>query len=96
MGRVCSHDAPSLLPAEPGKDRSEEQSKSSGKEKSNMKMESKRRPGVTLCPCLFDAETPTDQSEKKDLASEEKAEEDEDPDTEGEEEEEDLETEKKK
>ncbi|KAH1186191.1 hypothetical protein KIL84_018940 [Mauremys mutica] len=39
------------------------------------------------------AETPTDQSEKKDLASEEKAEEDEDPDTEGEE---DLETEKKK
>ncbi|XP_053870414.1 ribosomal biogenesis protein LAS1L-like [Malaclemys terrapin pileata] len=39
------------------------------------------------------AEIPTDQSEKKDLAPEEKAEEDEDRATEGEEEEEDLETE---
>ncbi|XP_053870411.1 uncharacterized protein LOC128829169 isoform X1 [Malaclemys terrapin pileata] len=48
---------------------------------------------VTLCPCLSDAEIPTDQSEKKDLAPEEKAEEDEDRATEGEEEEEDLETE---
>ncbi|XP_044846315.1 chromo domain-containing protein cec-1-like isoform X3 [Mauremys mutica] len=47
---------------------------------------------VTLCPCLSDAETPTDQSEK-DFAPEEKTEEDEDPDTEREEEEEDLKTE---
>ncbi|XP_073160818.1 uncharacterized protein [Lepidochelys kempii] len=48
---------------------------------------------VPLCPCLSDAETPMDQLEKKDLATEEKAEEDEDPATEGEEEEEELETE---
>ncbi|XP_044854923.1 ribosomal biogenesis protein LAS1L-like isoform X3 [Mauremys mutica] len=46
---------------------------------------------VTLCPCLSDAETPTNQSEK-DLAPEEKAEENEDPAA-GEEEEEELETE---
>ncbi|XP_050791538.1 uncharacterized protein LOC127041341 isoform X3 [Gopherus flavomarginatus] len=41
MGRVCSHHAPSPLPAELRTDRSEEQRRSSGKEKSNMKMECK-------------------------------------------------------
>nr|XP_042703721.1 protein FAM133-like isoform X2 [Chrysemys picta bellii] len=50
-------------------------------------------PCNTEAECSSTAEIPTDQSEKKDLAPEEKAEEDEDLATEGEEEEEDLETE---
>ncbi|XP_065433876.1 protein FAM133-like isoform X2 [Chrysemys picta bellii] len=50
-------------------------------------------PCNTEAECSSTAEIPTDQSEKKDLAPEEKAEEDEDRATEGEEEEEDLETE---
>ncbi|XP_053870689.1 ensconsin-like [Malaclemys terrapin pileata] len=50
-------------------------------------------PCNTEAECSSTAEIPTDQSEKKDLAPEEKAEEDEDWATEGEEEEEDLETE---
>ncbi|CAM4632723.1 unnamed protein product, partial [Lepidochelys olivacea] len=75
--------------ASPGQDRCPSSSTGAGGESGH----SLEAPWSMEAECSSTAETPMDQLEKKDLATEEKAEEDEDPATEGEEEEEELETE---